>query len=326
LKEMLGVLLELAERHRETVCIGRTHGQHALPTTYGMKFGVWASEVARHIDRLSESKGRILVGKMNGAVGTMAGFGRIGFKVQELTMKRLGLKPVQISNQVVQRDRHAEALFLLTLIAGTLEKIAKEIRNLQRTEIGEIFEPFGKSQVGSSTMPHKRNPFRCERICGLARVVRSNLIPALETIALEHERDLTNSSVERVIIPETFMLVDFMLKEMTEILRGLEFNFERIERNLNLTKGLCLTERVMVELVKKGLGRQEAHELLRKASMRSLREGKPLKDVLLQEPKVLSLVTELELDDWLNPKNYIGTAVEQVEMIVDSLRRKHLSG
>ena len=320
LRELMGVLLDLAEEHRETVCIGRTHGQHALPTTYGMKFALWASEVARHVERLGEVKKRALVGKMSGAVGTMASFGEKGFEIQRLTMKFLGLSPVPIASQVVQRDRHAEVQCLLALIAGTLEKMAKEIRNLQRTEIAEVFEPFTRGQVGSSTMPHKRNPHRCERICGLARVVRALVHPALETIALEHERDLTNSSLERITIPEGFILTDYMLRQMIGVLRGLEFNYENIRRNLEMTLGLCLTEKVMMELVKRGMGRQEAHEKLRCLAQRCWREGRSLKSVLLEDEEVMSLASEEELDKWLDPRNYLGTAVEQVERVVRSLR------
>ncbi len=320
LRELMRVLLDLAEEHRETVCIGRTHGQHALPTTYGMKFALWASDVARHVERLREVKKRALVGKMSGAVGTMASFGEKGFEIQRLTMKFLGLSPVPIASQVVQRDRHAEVQCLLALIAGTLEKMAKEIRNLQRTEIAEVFEPFARGQVGSSTMPHKRNPHRCERICGLARVVRALVHPALETIALEHERDLTNSSVERITIPEGFILTDYMLRQMIGVLRGLEFNYENIRRNLEMTLGLCLTERVMMELVKRGMGRQEAHEKLRRLAQRCWREGRSLKSVLLEDEEVMNLASEEELDEWLDPRNYLGTAVEQVERVVRSLR------
>jgi len=320
LKRLLGILLELAERHKGTVCIGRTHGQHAVPTTYGMKFAIWAYEVSRHLDRLEELRGRLLVGKMSGAVGTMASFGCKGLEIQRLTMRRLGLKPALISSQIIQRDRHAELQCLLALIAGTLDKMGREIRNLQRTEIAEVFEPFDPRQVGSSTMPHKRNPIRCERICGLARIIRASVLPALETIALEHERDLTNSSVERITIPEGLILIDYMLRLMIDILRGLRFNMENIQRNLHLTLGLCLTERVMMELVRKGLGRQEAHEKLRVLSQRCWRERRPLREVILEDEELSRLVTPEEVEEWLRPETYIGLAVELVERAVETLR------
>ncbi len=323
LRELLRVLLKQAEDHKETLTIGRTHGQHAVPMTYGMKFAIWASEVARHLDRLDAARGRLLVGKMSGAVGTMASFGEKGFEVQRLTMERLGIEPVLIANQVVQRDRLAELQCVFGLIAGTLDKIAREIRNLQRTEISEMFEPFRQDQVGSSTMPHKRNPHKTERVCGLARLIRSNIVPALETIALEHERDISNSSLERIIIPEGFILTDYILRQMTGILRDAVFDYENIERNLNLTLGLCLTEKVMIELVEKGIGRQDAHEMLRRLAMKCWKERRSLREVMLEDEKASGLVTEAELDDWLNPENYIGTAVEQVEKAVHTLRERY---
>ncbi|MBA7613463.1 Adenylosuccinate lyase [subsurface metagenome] len=323
LRELLGVLLKQAEDHKETLTIGRTHGQHAVPMTYGMKFAIWASEVSRHRDRLDAARGRLLVGKMSGAVGTMASFGEKGFEVQRLTMERLGIEPVLIANQVVQRDRLAELQCVFGLVAGTLDKIAREIRNLQRTEISEMFEPFRQDQVGSSTMPHKRNPHKTERVCGLARLIRSNIVPALETIALEHERDISNSSLERIIIPEGFILTDYILRQMTGILRDAVFDYENIERNLNLTLGLCLTEKVMIELVEKGIGRQDAHEMLRRLAMKCWKERRGLREVMLEDDEASGLVTEAELDDWLNPENYIGTAVEQVEKAVHSLRERY---
>jgi len=320
LRGLLGVLLELAERHKRTVCIGRTHGQHAVPTTYGMKFAIWAYEVSRHLDRLEEARGRLLVGKMSGAVGTMASFGGRGFEIQRLTMERLGLKPALISSQILQRDRHAELQCLLALIAGTLDKMGREIRNLQRTEIAEVYEPFDPRQGGASTMPPKKNPIKCERICGLARIVRASVLPSLETIALEHERDLTNSSVERITIPEGLILVDYMLRLMADILRGLRFDVEKIERNLHLTLGLCLTERVMMELVRRGMGRQEAHERLRVLSQRCWRERRPLRDVILEDEELSRRVSPEEVEEWLRPQGYIGTAVEQVERAIEALR------
>lgn len=320
LEELKNVLILLANNHKETICVGRTHGQHALPNTYGMKFAVWATEIQRQLDRLDETKKRILVGKMTGAVGTAAGFGEKATELQNLVMKELRLEPVLISTQVVQRDRHAELIMDLALIAMTLDKIAKEVRNLQRTEIAEVFEPFKVEQVGSSAMPHKRNPHKAERVSGLAKVVKSFVLPALDNIPLEHERDLTNSSSERIILPETFILVDYMLKQTYQILDGLEFNFENIKKNLELTKGLIMAEHLMDGLVKKGMGRQEAHELLRQASMKVLKEGKNLKELLLENEIVKSKFSEKELDWYLDPKNYLGTAVKQVEDVIKSLK------
>ncbi|NVM53713.1 MAG: adenylosuccinate lyase [Candidatus Helarchaeota archaeon] len=321
--ELLRILLKLSEEHKETVCIGRTHGQHAIPTTYGMKFAVWASEVGRHLERLQEVKSRCFQGKMSGAVGTMASFGDKGFEIQELVMKHLGLSPVTIANQVVQRDNHAEIIVLLNFITSTVDKIAREIRNLQRTEIGEIFEPFAKKQVGSSTMSHKRNPHKSERIVSLARRIKTSLIVAFDNISLEHERDLTNSANERIIFSETFILTDYILSQLILILEGLEFNYDNIKRNLELTKGLILSEKVMIELVRKGIGRQEAHEILRSVGIQARTKGRTLKEVISEDPTVSDLVTVKELDEWLDPKNYLGTAVEQVEKVVKELRKRN---
>ncbi len=321
LEELKDTLLDLALEHKETVCVGRTHGQHALPFTYGMKFAIWASEVNRHIERLRECARRVIVGKMSGAVGTMAGFGKDGFEIQRLVMEELGIGEVEIANQIVPRDGYAELILLNALIAATLTRIAKEIRNLQRTEIGEVFEPFGAKQVGSSTMSHKRNPHKSERVCGISRVIMSHVFPALENAALiEHERDLTNSSAERIILPESFILLDYVLTQLIQILRGLEFNYENIERNLNLTGGLLMSENVMLNLVRKGMGRQEAHEILREIAVKCVREKVPFKKAILSHEVLGKMVTEKELDEWLNPRNYIGTAVEQVEKLAKQLR------
>lgn len=313
-------MLDTAERTRELVCVGRTHGQHAVPTTVGLKFAIFASEFQRHLHRLSQARSRISVGQMTGAVGTQASFGPDAVKLQRLVMDDLGLVPVMVSNQVIQRDRHAEVVFCLALIASTGEKIAKEIRNLQRTEIDEVRESFQKKQVGSSTMPHKRNPHKCERICSLSRIIRSNVAPALENIPLEHERDLTNSAAERVIFPESFILTDYLLRQLNDVLAGLDIQEDRIRENLNLTGGLIMSERVMISLVEKGVGRQEAHEIMRLAAGEALQNRRPLKDILMGHPKVSSIMTEQELDACLDPASYIGTAVEQVDRVIADLR------
>jgi len=267
---LLKTLAGLAKRTRKLVCVGRTHGQHAVPTTYGLKFAIYASEVRRHLDRLAEAQRRIRVGQMTGAVGTQAGFGPDAPQLQRLVMKDLGLTPVMVSNQVIQRDRHAEVVFDLALLAATGEKIAQEIRNLQRTEIGEVFESFQKHQVGSSTMPQKRNPHKSERICSLARIIRAQVAPALENIPLEHERDLTNSAAERVIFPESFLLTDYLLRQLSDVLGALDIRADRIKANLNLTGGLVMSENLMIRLVALGMGRQEAHEILREAALKTL--------------------------------------------------------
>lgn len=323
LKNLLKQIILKAEDKKDLVCIGRTHGQHAIPTTYGMRFGVWAYEIDRHIDRLHQVRERISYGKMSGAVGTMASFGEKGIKIQNMVMKELNLKPVKIANQIVQRDRHAEVINLTSLIGQTLAKIARENRILQRNEIAEMFEPFKKSQVGSSTMPHKRNPHKSERICSLARVLKSNVIIGLDNIVLEDERDLTNSADERVIFPENVIFLDFMIEQLTKNIKGLVFNEENIEKNLNLTKGACLAERIMVSLVDRGIGRQDAHEILRKAAIKAREEDKFMKEILMEDNQIKERFTEEEMEVLFDPHQYIGKAVEQTENLISYIRNKY---
>ncbi|MFX1256995.1 MAG: adenylosuccinate lyase [Promethearchaeota archaeon] len=323
LKNLLKELMRLMEEKKRLICIGRTHGQHAIPTTYGMRFGVWAYEISRHIDRISETLERISYGKMSGAVGTMASFGNKGIEIQSAVMKELDLNPVLIANQIIQRDRHAEVILLTALIGQTLAKIATEYRILQRNEIGEMFEPFKEAQVGSSTMPQKRNPHKSERICSLARIVKSNVIPALDNMVLEDERDLTNSASERVIFAENFILLDFMIKQLAQNLKNVEFNEKNIEKNLNLTKGACLAERVMVKLVNKGIGRQESHEILRQTAIKARDEKLPMREILMEHKNIKENFSKEELDELLDPRNYIGKAIEQVENLIEFLKKKY---
>jgi adenylosuccinate lyase len=317
LSEFEEALLEQAEKYKRTVMIGRTHGQHAVPTTLGFKFSVWMRENARHIQRLVECKERLLVGKVSGAVGTQAGLGPNAVKVQELVMSRLGINTADISTQIIQRDRYGELVELLALVASSLENFATEIRELQRPEIGELYEPFEKTkQVGSSTMPHKRNPITCERVCGLSKVMRSLVAPALENVVTWHERDLTQSSAERFIIPEACILTDYMLVLMIDIISGLVVNEERMKQNIGLTQGRCMSEAVMMALTKKGMDRQEAHEHLRVLTIKSETEERPFKTVLLRDKEVRKLLSEKEITNALDPRNYLGTAVQQVERMV----------
>ena len=310
LEELKEILKRLTEENIDRVCIGRTHGQHSIPTTYGMKLGIFLDETKRNIERIKRAKENIR-GKMSGAVGTMASFDD-GINIQKLVGKYLNIKMAEISNQIVQRDIYAEIICSLAILASTLDKIALEIRNLQRTEIMEIAEAFGKKQVGSSTMPHKRNPITSEKICGLARVIYSNVFPALLNNPLWHERDLTNSSCERVIIPETFVLIDEMLKGMKKTLENIVFYPENIEKNLELLKGRNMAEAVMIKLVKKGYDRQKAHELLRIIAQK---EG-DFKENLIKNETVRKYLTEREIEEALNPERYIGSAVEIVRGIL----------
>ncbi len=313
-------LLKQAGKHRNTVTIGRTHGQHAIPTTYGLKFAIYAVEIQRHIDRIDECEKRIIVGQLTGAVGTQAALGPKGREIQDYMMKELGLTPVLVSNQIIQRDRHAEFLLNLALIAESLNKIATEIRNLQRTEIGEVSEGFAKDQVGSSTMPHKMNPIYGERICGLSRIIKADAMASLDNIPLWHERDLTNSSCERIIIPESCILTDYILNLSVKLIDNLVFHKKAIERNLNLTQGRIMAEAVMVKLVEKGLGRQEAHRLARECALESYKKDKPFRETLLKNKKIKKLLNEKELDKVLDPSNYLGTAVKQVDIVLKKIR------
>jgi adenylosuccinate lyase len=308
------VLQKHALKYKGTVMIGRTHGQHALPITLGFKFAVWGYEINRHLERIDECKKRVLAGKVSGAVGTQAGLGEHAEKIQALVMKRLGLGVAEISTQIVQRDRYAELLCIYGMVASSLENFATEIRELQRPEIGELFESFEvKKQVGSSTMPHKQNPETCERVCGLARIVRSLSTPALEDMVTWHERDLTQSSAERFILPESNILLDYILNLMCNIVANLRVDSERMLQNLSLTRGRAMSEAVMMALTKKGVNRQDAHELLRKLTIQSAVENKDFKQVLLKDKFVSSKLNEKEIDQALNPKNYLGTAVKQAE-------------
>ncbi|MEM2118647.1 MAG: adenylosuccinate lyase [Candidatus Bathyarchaeia archaeon] len=319
------VLMEKAMQHKKTLMMGRTHGQHALPTTLGFKFAVWMRTVSRHIQRLRECRERVVVGKISGAVGTQAGLGDHALRIQELVMQRLGIKPAEISTQIVQRDRHAELICFLAILASSLDNFATEIRELQRPEIGELFEAFEREkQVGSSTMPHKRNPELCERICGLAKVVRGLVVPALENVVTWHERDLTQSSAERFIFPQACILVDYMLFLMTNILENLRVDEQRMRRNVELTEGRCMSEAVMIALAKKGMNRQEAYELMRKLTIKSEAEKRHFKAVLAENETVNKWLSKKEIEEALNPANYLGTAAKQVELAVKKTRKERL--
>ena len=319
LATLKSTLQKNAGQHKQTVMIGRTHGQHALPITLGFKFAVWGYEISRHLARLNDCKTRVLVGKMSGAVGTQASLAEHAARIQELVMKRLGIRAAEISTQIVQRDRYAEYACLLAMIASSLDNFATEIRELQRPEIGELFESFEKKkQVGSSTMPHKRNPETCERICGLARIIRSLSIPALENAVTWHERDLTQSSAERFIFPELCILTDYLLFLMSNVVDNLRVDEKRMLKNIDLTQGRALSEAVMMALARKGVNRQEAHELLRQLTIKSEVEKRHFREILLEDKLVSSKLSPQEIDAALNPKNYLGTAVKQTEKFAES--------
>jgi adenylosuccinate lyase len=319
-------LMGKALQYEHTLMMGRTHGQHALPITLGFKFAVWMREVSRHIQRVKQCGGRVLVGKMSGAVGTQAGLGEHAVKVQELVMERLGISAADISTQIVQRDRYAELACVLGLIASSLENFATEIRELQRPEIGELFEYFElEKQVGSSTMSQKRNPELCERVCGLARIVRSLVVPALEDVTTWHERDLTQSSTERFLLPETCVLTDYLLFLMNNVMSSLRVDEERMIRNIELTQGRFMSEAVMMALTRKGVSRQTGHELLRKLTIKSELQKRHFREVLLKDETVAGKLSKREIEAALNPKNYLGTATKQIDLMVDKTKKERKS-
>ncbi len=315
-------MAELAKKHRDTVMLGRTHGQMATPITFGLKIVVYLDEIRRHLERLRESRKRIVAGKMMGAVGTGAGFGEDALKIRELVGKELGIDMALASGQVVGRDRYIEFIALASNIATSLEKFATEIRNLQRPEIDELAEAFDvEKQVGSSTMAHKRNPITSENICGLARVLRGFLTPQMESAILWHERDLTNSSAERFTLPHTAILLDDILRKMEDVFRNLVVKPENMLRNLERSHGLIMAESVMLSLTEKGMGRQEAHELVRKLSMKAENDNRHLKDVLMESDEVRALLSPEEIERAMDYRNYTGKAGEIVDMVVREWER-----
>jgi adenylosuccinate lyase len=315
--ELVKVFAAMAKKHRDTVMVARTHGQFAIPTTFGFKIAGYASEIIRDLERLRELRPRVCVGKMSGAVGTGAGFGDSFFELQELVMKELGLGVEEAATQIVCRDRYAELASFLALLATACERYATEVRNLQRTEIGEVMEAFDdKKQVGSSTMAQKRNPMLCENLCGLARIVRGFVPAAYEDMVLWHERDLSNSSAERFIIPHMFVLTDDILIKTAQVYSGLKVDKERMLRNLESSKGMVMSEAVMLALVNKGLGRQDAHELVRRASLAAEKQGKHLKEVLSKCKDVSKVMSAKELDQVMVYSSYVGSAPEMVDKVV----------
>lgn len=293
LEKLIKVLREKALKYKDMVCIGRTHGMHAEPVTLGLKIALWYDESKRNLERLREAKEIICVGKISGAVGTYA---HLPPFVEEYVCKKLNLRPAEISSQIISRDRHAQYLLNLAICGASLEKFATEIRNLQRTEISEIEEPFLKTQKGSSAMPHKRNPVISERICGLARILRVNALASLENISLWGERDISHSSVERVIIPDSAILLDYMLNRFTRILENLVVYPENMLGNLIKTRGLIFSQRVLLELMQKGLERSEAYNLVQRCSFSSLEEEKEFKEILFKDREAQKFLTKDEIE------------------------------
>ncbi|CAM3908742.1 adenylosuccinate lyase [Alicyclobacillus pomorum] len=310
--QLLDTLKTLAANHKYTVMMGRTHGVHAEPTTFGLKVALWYAEMVRNLERFDAAAERMRYGKISGAVGTYA---NVHPKVEQYVCEKLGLKPAPISTQTLQRDRHAEFVFTLSLIGTTLDKIATEIRGLQKSEIRELEEPFYKGQKGSSAMPHKRNPVSCEQISGLARVLRGYVIPALEDVPLWHERDISHSSVERVIIPDSTILVDYLLNRMNRILRDLNVYPENMKRNMERTFGLTYSQRVLTALIDKGISREVAYDTVQPCAMRAWEEERPFRDIIKEAPLVKENLSEQELDACFDPSwhlKHVDTIFERL--------------
>jgi len=316
LERLAGAVQDRAMEHRRTAMIGRTHGVHAEPMTFGLKLALWYAELQRDVDRVRASRKTISVGKLSGAVGTYA---HLPPEIEADVCRRLHLEPAAVSSQVIQRDRYAEVMATLAITAASLEKFAMEIRGLQRTEIGEVEEPFAKGQKGSSAMPHKRNPIGCEQICGLARLLRGNAHAALENVALWHERDISHSSVERIILPDSFIALDHMLRRFTNIVRGLLVYPDRMLENLRRSRGVVFSGTILLELTRKGISREQAYEWVQRNAMRSFGEQRDFKALLLADSDVARVLTRAEierafdLDEQLKHVDHIFARVFQCE-------------
>ncbi len=323
LKDLRKTLTELAKKHKNTVMLGRTHGQQTIPITFGLKMAGFAMEVERHLERMYECKSRLLVGKLSGAVGTGAALGKNALKIQEVMLSELKLGVEDVATQIVDRDRYNELLCVLCNVTTSMEKFATEIRNLQRDEIGEVAEAFEtKKQVGSSTMPHKRNPITCEQICGLARVVRGFITPTFENSIQWHERDLCNSAGERFILPHSLILTDWVVYQTNIVFKNLKVFPDRMLKNMEISKGLPMAESLMTKLIEKGLGRGEAHELMRKLSLKAIEKNKSLKEVFSEENKKMKIMSQAEINKSLDPKNYLGATPQIIERAVKKLERR----
>ena len=308
LETLKNVARNEALRHKNTVIIGRTHGIHAEPITFGVKILIWYEEIKRHISRTERALEVISVGRISGSVGTYI---HLDPQVEVHALKKLKLKPARVSSQVLQRDRHAEVMAVLALIATTLEKFTVEIRHLQRSEVLELEEPFTKGQKGSSSMPHKKNPVRCERISGLARLIRANLQVALENMPLWHERDISHSSAERIIFPDSFILTDYLLAEATDIIKNWVVHADRMEKNIQATRGLIFSQSVLLALTGKGMSREQAYQYVQRNSLRAWDEGLDFKELVLADEEIKKMLSREEiqacfsLDPYLEKIDYI---------------------
>ena len=308
IKRLSLVLRKKALRHKNTVMVGRTHGMHAQPITFGLKLALCLSEMRRNAQRIKEARRVINYGKLSGAVGTYA---YCPPEVEKYVCRKLKLSTPEVSTQILQRDRHAHFLTTLAIVAGSLEKYATEIRNLQRTEIGEVEEPFARGQKGSSAMPHKRNPIISERICGLSRLLRSNALAGLETISLWHERDLSNSSLERIIIPDSSILLDYILQKFTGVIDGLAVNAGKMKQNLEMSRGLIFSQGIMLALSEKGASSEEAYRMVQGRATETQKTGVHLKKVLLSDKEVKKYLTKSEIAACFDTK-YLLRNVEEI--------------
>jgi len=290
--DFIKILTKMAKAHKGTIMMGRSHGVHAEPITLGLKFALWMEEMKRNKERMARAREIISVGQISGAVGT---YSNIDPKVEEIACQKLKLTPATISNQVIQRDRHAEFMASLAIVAATLEKIALEIRGLQKTELGEVEEPFKKGQKGSSAMPHKKNPITCERVCGLARLVRANAIVAFENIALWHERDISHSGAERVCIPDSTILVDYMLQKMSYVIDNLVVHPEKMLENIERSQGLTFSQRLLLILTDKEMTREQAYQIVQNNAMKARAQGKHLKGIVLADKEARKYLSEREI-------------------------------
>jgi len=310
--ELVSVLKNKAVEHKYTIMMGRTHGVHAEPTTFGLKIALWVEEMKRNAERLAEARRNTSVGKISGAVGTYA---TVPPQVEKIACARLGLAAAPISSQIIQRDRHAQFLTTLAIIASSLEKFATEIRGLQRTEVREVEEPFEEGQTGSSAMPHKKNPELCERICGLARLIRGYALTSLENIALWHERDISHSSAERIIIPDSCLALDYMLSIFTSIMKGLKVYPENMRRNIELSQGLVFSQRVLIALINKGLTREEAYKLVQDNAMKAWQEKQGFLSLLEVDRRITAHLSKKELDSLFDYGYYLKHVDEVFERL-----------
>ena len=302
IENLLGALRDKALEHKDTVMTGRTHGVHAEPITFGLKIALWWEEMRRNRQRLAQAREIIAVGKLSGPVGTYAS---VSPSIEASVCKRLGVSPAPVSNQIIQRDRHAQFVTTLAIIAASLEKFATEIRGLQRTEVREVEEPFGEGQTGSSAMPHKRNPELSERVCGLARLIRGHSVTALENVALWGERDISHSSAERLILPDSCLALDYMLDLLSGVIRGLRVYPERMKQNMELTKGLLYSQRVLLALVEKGLSRDRAYEIVQRNSAKTWDEDKDFRELIRSDPEVGYQLSPAEIDELFDYGYYL---------------------